>query len=365
MALERLRKKIRPLLLPFSLLYGIGVSIRNVMFNLNILKSKEFDIPIISVGNISVGGTGKTPFVEYLLDLMLENYKIAALSRGYRRSTKGFVVADKKTKPNEIGDEAFQIHKKFKKAKVAVDADRVRGVGKLLNKYDNLNAIILDDAYQHRYIKPGVSIVLIDYNRPVFKDYLLPAGNLRERKHNLRRANIVIVTKVPEKIKPIQKRIWIKELKLYPYQFLYFTTICYESLKSVFNDIGAKKEMVDKKNSVLLITGIASTKTIFEKVSSDYGEVVHLSYPDHHDYDFKDIEKIEKKFDAIKNKNKFILTTEKDAVKLKHLKIEEKLKNKMFYLPMKIKFLDNKETEFNKKIISYVKDSKRIGRLHS
>ena len=201
---------------------------------MRILKSVEFEFPVISVGNITVGGTGKTPHVEYLIDLLSEKFHIAFLSRGYRRKTKGFVQAGKNSGPDEIGDEPFQVHRKFQDITVAVDEKRVHGIEQLKKKNKKLQCIILDDAYQHRHVKPGLNILLIDYHRPLHKDFLLPAGDLRERIYGMHRANIVIVSKVPNNIKPIEKRIWIKDLNLFPYQFLYFTELEYGKLTPVF-----------------------------------------------------------------------------------------------------------------------------------
>ena len=207
---------------PLSLIYGIVVWIRNVMFDINILKSKEFTIPVISVGNITVGGTGKTPHVEYLIRLLKDEFKIATLSRGYKRKSFGFVLANESSTVIEIGDEPRQIKQKFPEIAVAVDSNRVKGINKLLQSEKNLNAIILDDAFQHRYVSPGLSILLVDYNNPLKDDYLLPFGRLREQAGERQRADIIIVTKCPSKIKPIDQRLLEKDLKMFAYQKLFF-----------------------------------------------------------------------------------------------------------------------------------------------
>jgi tetraacyldisaccharide 4'-kinase len=192
------RHIVRPLLLPLSLLYGLVVLIRNLLFDFRIMRSTRFKLPVISVGNITVGGTGKTPHVEYLVQLLKNDFKLAVLSRGYKRKTKGFILASKKTGVADIGDEPLQIKLKFPDVNIAVEHNRVKGVRTLIERIPKLNLVILDDAYQHRYIRPGLSILLVDYNRPIFHDMLLPAGNLRESWHNAKRADIIIITKSPD-----------------------------------------------------------------------------------------------------------------------------------------------------------------------
>ena len=215
------RKNLAIITFPLSMLYGMAVGIRNRLFDCRILKPVEFDVPVISVGNITVGGTGKTPHTEYLISLLRKDFRIAVLSRGYKRKSREFILATKKSMVYDIGDEPKQIKHKFPDIKVAVDRKRVNGISQLLKKDNNIDAILLDDAYQHRYVKPGLSILLIDYTQPIFRDFLLPFGNLRERKHETRRADIIIITKTPKKIKPIEKKIFIKDLNVLPYQFLY------------------------------------------------------------------------------------------------------------------------------------------------
>lgn len=365
---RRLRKNLGFILFPLSLLYGLGVGIRNALFNLGLLKSKEFDVPIVSVGNITVGGTGKTPHIEYLVKLLSKDLTTAVLSRGYKRKTKGYVLGNKKSTPTTLGDEPYQLFKKFPHASVAVCEKRVEGVENLLCDINGLNVILLDDAYQHRYIKPGVSIVLIDYNRPVFKDCLLPFGDLRERVHELRRAQIVIVTKVPKDIKPIEKRIWIQELGLYPYQFLYFTNYEYGNIKPVLNSKKKPQSMSDLRENnmeILVLTGIANPKPIFEYLEANNLRYVSLTYPDHYHFQASDIEKILKKYEDLTAEKKIILTTEKDAVRLQQIKdMPKTIRDNLYYLPIQVRFLDEKEEEFNCNILNYVRQNKKINRLH-
>jgi tetraacyldisaccharide 4'-kinase len=368
MASRKLRRTLSPLLFPFSLLYGIAVSVRNKLFDLKILKSTEFDFPVISVGNITVGGTGKTPHVEYLVELLSKKFQICVLSRGYKRKTKGFMLADKNSTAITIGDEPYQMYSKYNYVTIAVDENRVHGINELKKQYSNLQAVILDDAFQHRHVKPGVSILLIDYNRPMFKDYILPAGDLRESRHSKKRANIVIVTKVPDDIKPIDKRLWIKKLKLYPYQFLYFSSFEYGKLIALFHGNKRNLSLAEIKNSdasVLLLTGIANPTPLVNEIKSGKNEVIHMQLPDHHNYSEHDLRTINQKFNNLSRKNKCILTTEKDAMKFEKLiQDDSNIKNSMYYLSIKVKFLDDKQEEFDAIITNYIATNKEINRLH-
>ncbi|MGD2034892.1 MAG: tetraacyldisaccharide 4'-kinase [Bacteroidales bacterium] len=368
MAIHNLRKKLKPILFPLSFFYGLATGMRNFLFNRNILKSVSFDLPVISVGNITVGGTGKTPHVEYLVDLLSKNFSVSVLSRGYKRKTKGFLMADKTSTPEIIGDEPYQVYSKYKNAVVAVDEDRVHGIGELKKECPGLQAVILDDAFQHRYVSPGVSILLIDYFRPVYNDSLLPAGDLREPVRSVKRANIIIVTKVPEDFKPIEKRLWIKELNLFPYQFLYFTSFEYGDPRAVFR--GNKRKITTGRIrkpgvSVLLVTGIANPVPLQNNLSSWVSDTKFLSFPDHHEYTPDDMQTIKTKLNTLVEKDKLIITTEKDAIKIGKLTdVDDAIKERMYYLPVKVKFLHGKQKEFDTHIINYVAKNKRIGRLH-
>ncbi len=368
MIFHKYRRLFAPILVPLSLLYGFGVAIRNKLFDLNVLKSVEFNIPLISVGNITVGGTGKTPHVEYLIELLKDKFKIGILSRGYKRITKGFLMARKGITPDEIGDESYQIFSKYNDIHVAVDEKRVNGIVELRKTKKDLQVILLDDAFQHRYVKPGVSILLIDYYRPVFKDFLLPYGELREGSDAIRRAHIVIVTKVPDSIKPIEMRLWKKELKLFPYQYLYFTKYSYGDLTPVFKGKNSKISLSEiKKQSfaVLLITGIANPEPLANYIREFTRELIELHFPDHYSYTRQDSQQIQKKFEMLKSVNKIILTTEKDAVKLNKIQqFKDSYESKIFYLPVKVEFLDDSIGEFDSNIISYVTKNKKINRLY-
>ena len=228
--------KINEWLTPLSWLYGIGVGIRNQMFELGILKSKAFDVPVISVGNITVGGSGKTPHVEYLIRQLHDKVKVAVLSRGYKRKSRGYVLADKQSTARDIGDESYQILKKFPGIYVAVDKKRCNGIERLTSDEatKDTDVILLDDAYQHRYVKPGINILLVDYHRLIIYDKLMPAGRLREPQSGKARADIVIITKCPADLKPMEFRVLTKALNLYPYQKLFFTTLEYGDLQPLY-----------------------------------------------------------------------------------------------------------------------------------
>ncbi len=362
------QKRFGLICFPLSVLYGIVIAIRNQLFNFHILKQTEFELPILSVGNITVGGTGKTPHVEYLVKLLHKKFKIAVLSRGYKRKTREFIIASSKSTVSEIGDEPKQIQQKFPDATIAVSRKRVEGVQKLLIKHPELNAVILDDAYQHRHIKPGVSILLIDYTNPVFSDCLLPYGNLREKTHELKRAHIVIVTKTPENIKPIEKKIFSEELKLYPYQFLYFTSFSYEEPKPVFKKNKQRITYDFFKNphvSILVLTGIANAQPLVNHLLKHSKKIHEFHFPDHHTYNKSDVEKIYEQYQKMPGKEKIIITTEKDAIRLREIKnINETFINSAYFIPIEVKFLDNCSKQFNKDILNYVENNKEINRLH-
>ncbi|GAB4291156.1 MAG: tetraacyldisaccharide 4'-kinase [Marinilabiliales bacterium] len=353
-------------LFPFAFLYGVAVSIRNRLFDYNIIKSKEFDIPIICIGNISAGGTGKTPHVEYLVKYLSKEFNPVVLSRGYKRKTKGFLKADISSTVDDIGDESKQIKQKFPEIEVVVDEKRVHAVEKLLedDKNSEINAIILDDAFQHRKIKPGINILLIDYNRPITKDFLLPVGNLRERSWRKKRAHIIIVTKTPADMKPIERRIMEKELNLFPYQSLFFTKIVYGKPRDIFTH--KEKDISLVNANVLLITGIAFSNPLVEYLKSYTNDIVHLKYPDHYKYKTKDIDLIQKEYQKLNEENKVIITTEKDAVRLIEMKDFEKFKKiPFFYIPIEVQFFDEeKEKYFQKIIYNYVKNNKRHNKLY-
>ncbi|WP_372755031.1 tetraacyldisaccharide 4'-kinase [Labilibaculum sp.] len=369
--MKKLTPILKILLIPFSILYGIIVFVRNLLFDFSILPSTEFKIPIISVGNITVGGTGKTPHIEYLITLLNGDFKIATLSRGYKRKSKGYLLADEFSTSSLIGDEPMQIKRKFPDILVSVDKDRVQGVRKLLQSEsgNQLDAILLDDAFQHRFIKPGLSILLIDYSRPITRDYILPYGRLRESSHEKDRANIIIVSKSPENMTPIDRRIIVKELNLLPFQSLYFTCLDYGSLMPVFKDkaINIINEEWEKENfSILLVTGIANPKPLRNYLENFSDHVKEIKFPDHYSFTNKDMETIRKKFEELRGTNKIIVTTEKDATRFYDMNIEQDLiKTHLFFIPLRIKFLNGDKSRFDLQIMNHVRKNKRSSNLHN
>ena len=349
-------------LIPLSWLYGIGVGFRNQLFNIGLLKQHDYDIPIISVGNITVGGAGKTPHVEYLIRLLKDKVKVAVLSRGYKRKTHGYVLANDSSTVTDIGDEPYQMKQKYQDVHIAVDKKRVDGIAHITGdaETNDTDVILLDDAFQHRYVKPGINILLVDYHRLIIYDKLLPAGRLREPQSGKNRADIVIITKCPKDLKPMEFRVLTKAMNLYPYQSLYFTTIEYESLTPLFakEKSTIEKEVLEDKH-VMLITGIASPKQIIIDLKPHVKEMTTLAFSDHHQFKSKDIMKINETFNAIKGE-KIIVTTEKDATRLEQLEgLSEEVKQNLYVLPIKVKFMINQEEEFNDKIIDYVRKNSR------
>lgn len=356
------------LLYPVSLIYGLITGFRNFLYNSGILGSAVFPIPIICVGNITVGGTGKTPHTEYLVELLARNFKVATLSRGYKRKTRDFRIASALTTVSEIGDEPIQIFRKFPDTLVAVDRKRVNGVRHMLEFASDIDVIILDDGFQHRSITPGFSIMLSDFARPVMKDHMLPYGNLREDKSNMRRADVILITKCPKDLNPIQRRLMVKEIGKAPYQNLYFTSFSYMAPIPVFGNKDKEKACLDltkcSGGSIVLITGIANPKPLREYLQQFLGEITELTYPDHYSYRDKDILAIKEAFDALSSSSRFIITTEKDAVRLgEFTNMEEPVKSALFYVPVGITFLNDDKEEFDNLVVDYVRKNKKNLRI--
>ncbi len=352
--------KINRWLQPLSWFYGLGVRFRNTLFETGFLKSKSFTMPIISVGNITVGGTGKTPHVEYLIRLLQDHSRVAVLSRGYKRKSHGFQIADESSTARTIGDEPFQMKQKYPKVIVAVDKNRVHGIEALNQQHHDIDVILLDDAFQHRYVKPGINILLVDYHRLIIYDTLLPAGRLREPLTGKNRADIVIITKCPKDLKPMEYRVITKAMDLYPYQQIFFTTLEYGDMKPIFKKEGTLANLEQLKNHhVLLLTGIASPRQMKEDISPMVSKLSMLSFPDHHAFNQKDIEQICSEFAKLPSP-KCIITTEKDAARIIGLKgLCEEIKENIYILPVRIKFMLNQEEKFNDNIIGYVRKNSR------
>ena len=351
--------KINDWLLPLSWLYGMGVGVRNHLFDLGVLPQQEFSIPVIDVGNITVGGSGKTPHVEYLIRLLHDKMKVGVLSRGYKRKSRGYVLADNDTPMRTIGDEPFQMKRKFPDVYVAVDKNRREGIQRLTDDEatSDVDVILLDDAYQHRYVKPGINILLVDYHRLIIYDKLLPAGRLREPMKGKNRADIVIVTKCPKDLKPMEFRVLTKALDLFPYQALFFTRIDYDELAPVFPEAVSLPTL--SSANTLLLTGIASPRQMELDLNDRCRSITPMAFGDHHQFTEKDAARINQAF-ANLPEPRLIITTEKDATRLLSTNgLSLEVKKALYALPIRIRFMLDQEENFNHKIISYVHKNSR------
>lgn len=331
---------------------------RNKFFDWGFLKQHEFDVPIIVVGNLTAGGTGKTPHVEYIVNALRHSHHIAVLSRGYKRRTKGFVLATNRSTPREIGDEAFQIYHKFNGSVImAVCEDRVAGIEELLKIDPEISLIVLDDAFQHRYVKPKVAVLITEYGRPVYQDKLLPYGRLRESVRGMHRADIVITTKCPDNIKQIDYRIVSKHLDLYPYQDLFFSRYAYKNLVPLFPDAVRSIPCLDwmsENDTILAVAGIGNPRPFIRYLKSFMPRVKVNVFPDHHSYSRKDIDLLRNRYNSMKGERRIIITTEKDAVRLVcNPYFPHELKAVTFYIPIEVQFIhrsgnDDFETSLRK-----------------
>lgn len=347
-------RSFRILLLPFALVYWAVIALRNWLFDKNILKTAEFGLPLINVGNLSVGGTGKSPMVEYLLVLLKDQFKVATLSRGYKRKTKGYALADDDTTALEIGDEPMQFHLKFPDVPVAVGEQRIEAIPQLLHDKPETQAIILDDAFQHRSIKAGLNILLTDYNNLFTRDFYLPTGDLRDLKSSYKRAEIIVVTKCKPDLSEEEKKKLVKEIAPLPHQHIFFTSIQYGSLYHIINNSVTR---IDEETVVLLVSGIASPRPLkkwLEEYSSSYSL---LQYADHHIFTIDDLNDIRKRFENMEETKKIILTTEKDAVRL--VKFRQAIEGLPVYVvPIRHHFLFKDEDKFNKLITDFIRNFK-------
>lgn len=330
-------KFIRIILLPLVPIYFIVSWIRNWLYDNNILKSKSYNIPIICVGNLSTGGTGKTPMIEYLIRFLQSKKRIATLSRGYKRTTEGFILANEQATAKTIGDEPYQFYRKFKSISVAVDGDRQRGIENLLSGKNSPNIILLDDAYQHRKVKAGLNILLTSYEKPYYKDFVLPTGNLREPRIGRKRAHIVIVTKCNVNITQNEKDTIKRKLKLKSHQSVFFSYIDYATEVVGFET----KLRLEGLPKFTLVTGIANSKPLVRFLVERGLSFDHIEYPDHHNYRVDEIGMLSEK--------DLIITTEKDFVRLSAY---DSLKQILFYLPIEVKIDDEKR--FNALIDGYI-----------
>ncbi len=347
-----LLKSFRILLFPFSLLYGLIVIIRNYLFDKNILKSYAFNLPVINIGNLSVGGTGKSPMVEYLVKLLKEKYDVATLSRGYKRKTKGYALANEDTTALEIGDEPMQFHVKFPQVAVAVGEERIVAIPQLLHDRPETDVIILDDAFQHRSIKPSFNIVLTDYNNLFTRDFFLPTGDLRDQRSSYKRADIIVVTKCPSGINEEEKQKLITEIEPTPLQKIYFTTIEYGTPYHIINH---NLKFITTQQELLLVCAIANPEPLKNYLMQQVKSYIQLSYSDHHIFTIDDLNQIKKKFDETGGLDKMIITTEKDAMRLLKFK-DELFEIPMYVLPVKHRFLFEEGMQFDTQILEFVEN---------
>lgn len=356
---------IKLFLYPLSLIYRLVVSFRNFMYDSKILKSSDFKLPIISVGNITVGGTGKTPHAEYIISLLKKEFSVAFLSRGYKRKTKGYLLATMNSTLFDIGDEPVQIKQKFPEIAVAVCENRRKGIQKLIEDPTiNKDVIILDDAFQHRRVEPSINMLLLDYTQPVFEDTFLPYGRLRESLKAFHRANFIVVTKCPDHLQPIEQRIYKNKLDIRPYQNLFFTSIHYGEITPAEKGLSLFSDDLHRY-TVLLITGIGNPSPLVEYVEKQVGKIIHRSYPDHHFFNVNDIEQLKEEYNKIENPRKIIITTEKDMVRIKAVKnLPPDFTGFVYYIPIEIKFLDRSKESFNKKILTHVRENKSNSKFY-
>jgi tetraacyldisaccharide 4'-kinase len=339
-------------LAPASLLYGMGTGIRNIMFNTRLKNSSQPSQPTIGVGNLSVGGTGKSPFVIYLANLLAKKHRTGVLSRGYGRKTKGYMVVNYDSFFKTVGDEAMQLFQRFKnKIVIAVCEDRVFGAQKLIKDMD-LEVLILDDAYQHRYITPGLNILLTQYGDPYFKDFILPAGDLRETRFGARRADIIVVTKCPEDISPEKKEYFLARIKPKKHQHVFFASIDYD--ENIYrSDIDSEIPINNLHYyDILVVTGIANPKPLLQEIKKYAKKIKHLQFADHRDFSESDLQSIQKEYKKL-GEYKLILTTEKDFSRLKFF---EFMREKLYYWPINVEIDD--ENNFNQLVLDYVKHKK-------
>jgi tetraacyldisaccharide 4'-kinase len=346
--------------MPFALIYRLVTDVRNILFDLKIIPSNSFPVPVICIGNISAGGTGKTPFTEHLIRLLKKQYRVAVLSRGYKRGTKGFLLAKENSTARDVGDESCQIKCKFPDIIVAVDANRRRGIRHLLAlpAKERPEVILLDDAMQHRYVLPSLTIMLTEYDSLYYDDYLLPAGNLRESVHAVSRADIIVVTKCRKDIKPIELRLVEKNMSLMANQRLYFSGITYHGIKPLFPSKNIKPSFlteINKNENILLITGIANPQPLIDMLKSRFNKIHICEFPDHHSFKQSDIQYIDNKFRKLAPPLRRIICTEKDAMRLKSLDfLPVGWKSCLYYLPVSVEFMFERADNFDTRILKHV-----------
>ena len=342
-------------LYPFSLVYGLGISIRNGLYETEMLKGSKFNLPVISVGNLTVGGSGKTPHIEYLILLLSDYLNIATLSRGYKRKSKGFRVIEKQDTVSAAGDEPLQFKRKFQNIVVAVAESRNIGIPQLLHVQPQIQVILLDDAFQHRSVIPGLNILLTEYRKPFYEDALMPAGRLRDNKSSYKRADIIIISKCPARLEAEEKTKISKRINPYPHQTLFFSKYEYLPPYQIFDF--TQKLPPQTNASIILISAIASTDYLLDHLEEEYDEIINMKYEDHHYFSQVDLEQLTLTFNQIQNPNKYIITTEKDGIRLgEHHNYIIQNNLPIYILPIKVSFLDGDGLKFDGHLKEFLLD---------
>jgi len=346
---------VRVILFPFAILYGAITGIRNLLFDLGILPSRSFDHPLIGIGNLSTGGTGKTPHIEYLIKLLKPNYKVATLSRGYKRKTKGFVLAQKNSTIDEIGDEPLQMLTNHPDISVAVCENRVMGIKTLLSTKPENQVILLDDVFQHRYVKPGLNILLTDYHNLFTDNYLVPTGDLRESRRNASRADILIITKSPQIFSPLDKRLILEKVGKYNIRQIFFSYIKYGDWKP-FNEKGTKFNY-QKAKTIFLLTGIANPIPLAEHLKRYCSELKTLRFSDHHQFSEKELGAVADLYHSTFGSSKAIVTSQKDSMRLRNPLLQKILSDvPVYYIPIEVAFQPCDKQIFDSLIESYMQN---------
>ena len=348
-------KSFRILLIPFALLYWLAIGLRNWLYNKRILRSTSFGLPIICVGNLSVGGTGKSPMVEYLVEHLRPSFRVATLSRGYKRKTKGYALANERTTALDIGDEPMQFHLKFPDVPVAVGEERIYAIPQLLHDKPETQVIILDDAFQHRAIKAGFNIILTEFSNLYTRDFYLPTGDLRDLKSSYKRADVIVVTKCKRDLSQEEKQAVCEEIKPLAGQHVFFTSIEYGQ---IYHLVNRQVAAIHEKTEILLVTGIANPGPLQGLLEENVDSYSLMQYPDHYIFSIDDLKEIKKKFDRIENEDRIILTTEKDAVRL--IKFRQEIADLPLYvIPIRHHFLFNEEDRFKTLVADFIRNFKQ------
>ena len=365
---DRRKAIMDALLMPFSWIYGAGVWVRNKAFDFGLLPQEEFDVPVVSVGNITVGGTGKTPHVEYIVESLYRQYHVAVLSRGYKRKTRGFILASNNMTPRDIGDEPYQIYRKFSGLiTLAVCESRRKGINELLRIDPEINLILLDDGYQHRYVTPKVNILLLDYNCLPFDDRLMPLGQLREPVSSVSRSDMVVVTKCPIDISPTERRVLHRRLNLLSFQKLFFSAIRYGETVPVFpvqSPQLTSLQWLHEDDAVLCLTGIATPKPLVRYLRQFAASVKVMHFDDHHFFTRRDFNDIFKVYKSLEGKRKFIITTEKDAVRIMNNPYYPPIRRQcIYYIPMRVGFLETDGPDFISELTKRINEQEKEANL--